>query len=290
MPSFHKVLFPVDLSPRCTDIAPYVAAVAHKFESELILLHVFGVYDGLAYGEASPTVVYAAYEDVIRQRRISELERFGCEEFKDLKVIRTVEVGDAAHRITQHVDEHKIDLVVMPTHGRGKFRRLLLGSVTSKVLHDTPCPVWTTAHSETVVPQGFQNIRNIVCAIDSCPDAVRLIHTACDMANRYGASVRLVHAIPCPEYDDGVLDDAPFKRFLLETANERIAALQHEAQTGFDVCVKTGDVAAVVNDVASTCNAQLVVIGRGRMREFLGRLRTNANAIIRESPCPVLSV
>ena len=290
MPTFHKLLFPVDLSPRCTDIAPYVAAIAHKFESELVLLHAFGVYDGVSYGEASPTVIYAAYKDVTRQHRISELESFGCEEFKGLNVTRTVEVGDAAHRITQYVDEHGIDLVVMPTHGRGKFRRLLLGSVTSKVLHDTECPVWTTAHSETVVSRGFQNIRNIVCAIGTYSDAVRLIHTACDMANRYGASLRLVHAVPCPEYDNGVLDDAPFQRFLLETASERIAALQQEAQTHFDTCIKTGEVAAVVSDLASSCDAQLVVIGRGRMQEFLGRLRTNANAIIRESPCPVLSV
>src|SRR5689334_17044250 len=58
-----------------------------------------------------------------------------------LNVTRTVEVGDAAHRITQYVDEHGVDLVVVPTHGRGKFRRLLLGSVTSKVLHipSVPC-------------------------------------------------------------------------------------------------------------------------------------------------------
>ena len=290
MPTFHKLLFPVDLSPRCTDIAPYVAAIARKYDSELVLLHAFGVYDGLTYGEASPTVVYAAYEDIVRRHRISELESFGFEEFKGLKVTRTVEVGDAAHRITQYVDEHEIDLVVMPTHGSGKFRRLLLGSVTSKVLHDTTCPVWTTAHSETVVSHAFQNIRNIVCAIDTSSEAVRLVHTACDVASRYGAGVRLVHAIPCPEYGDGILDDAPFQRFLFDTASERIAALQQEAQTHFEACIKYGSVAAVVRDVASSCDAQLVVIGRGRLQEFLGRLRTNANAIIRESPCPVLSV
>lgn len=128
MPTFHKLLFPVDLSPRCTDIAPYVAAIAHKFESELVLLHAFGVYDGVSYGEASPTVIYAAYRDVTRQHRISELESFGCEEFKGLNVTRTVEVGDAAHRITQYVDdEHGIDLVVMPTHGRGQISPASLG-------------------------------------------------------------------------------------------------------------------------------------------------------------------
>jgi nucleotide-binding universal stress UspA family protein len=36
-------------------------------------------------------------------------------------------------------------------------------------------------------------------------------------------------------------------------------------------------------------NADLVVIGRGKLQEALGRLRTNAYAIIRQSPCPVVS-
>jgi nucleotide-binding universal stress UspA family protein len=290
MPTFRKILFPVDLSPRCTDIATYVAAIAHKFGSEVILLHALAIDDGLTDGDASPTAVYAAYEEVIRQHRIAALESFGCEELKGLKVTRTVGVGDAAHRITQYVDEHGIDLIVMPTHGLGKFRRLLLGSVTSKVLHDTSCPVWTTAHSETVVSHAFEDVRNILCAIDTDSDAVRVIQMASDLAKRYSANVRLVHATPCVGFGDGVLEHAPFQRFLLDTANDRIAALQHEAQTHFETCINCGNVPAVVHDVASTYDAQLLVIGRGRIQEFLGRLRTNAGSIIRESPCPVLSL
>jgi nucleotide-binding universal stress UspA family protein len=37
-------------------------------------------------------------------------------------------------------------------------------------------------------------------------------------------------------------------------------------------------------------DADLVVIGRGRLHETLGRLRSNAYAIIRDSPCAVISV
>ncbi|MBV9223365.1 MAG: hypothetical protein JOY85_05020 [Acidobacteriaceae bacterium] len=46
----------------------------------------------------------------------------------------------------------------------------------------------------------------------------------------------------------------------------------------------------MVQETALACQAQLVVIGRGRMQGFLGRLRTNVSAILRESPCPVLSL
>ncbi len=290
MLTFHRILFPVDLSPRCTEMTAYVAAIAHKFQSELFLLQAFGLYEGDAYGEATPSVVYAAYEDTIQQDRIAKLESFGCEEFKALKVTRAVEVGDAAHRVIQYADEHGIDLIIMPTHGRGRFRRLLVGSVTSKVLHDTGCPVWTTAHSEAMGSQTFQNIDNIVVAIDTCSDAIPVIRMAQGIADKYGATVRLAHAISCANFDGAVVEQAPLQRFLFDTANDRIAELQRDAQTKFDTCIKLGSVATVVRDVALSCNAQLVVIGRGRMQDFLGRLRTNVGAIIRESPCPVLSV
>ena len=47
---------------------------------------------------------------------------------------------------------------MMPTHGYGKFRSLLLGSVTAKALHDAKCAVWTAAHSE-----GPESTKHVAC-------------------------------------------------------------------------------------------------------------------------------
>jgi hypothetical protein len=69
------------------------------------------------------------------------------------------EIVDAARR-------WGADLLMMPTHGRGTFRRLLLGSVTAKVLHDLECPVWTDVHSETAPPIEEIHCRRILCAVD----------------------------------------------------------------------------------------------------------------------------
>ena len=44
-------------------------------------------------------------------------------------------------RIVSYAREHTIDLIMMPTHGYGPFRSLLIGSVTAKVLHDIELPV-----------------------------------------------------------------------------------------------------------------------------------------------------
>jgi nucleotide-binding universal stress UspA family protein len=290
MLTFRKILFPVDLSPRCVAIAPYAAAIAHKFKAELILLHAVVMYEDLPYDSFLPPNVYAAYEDAIRKQRAADLENLGCKEFEGLTVTRLVEVGLAADRIVQYAGEHGIDLIVMPTHGYGRFRRLLLGSVTSKVLHDAACPVWTTVHSEELAEPSSQNIRNIVCAVDIGSDEIRVIRAARDMASQYGATVCLVHAVPYPDFGPGATDDRSFQRFLFDTAKERMTALQQEAQSGLQTSIDYGRVAAVIRDTALRCDAQLVVIGRGRIQEKLGRIRTNVHAIIRESPCPVLSV
>ena len=290
MLTFRKVLFPVDLSPRCVEIAPYVASIAHKFEAELVLLHAFLMYEDLPYDSILPLNVSTAYEDAIREQRTTELGNLGRKAFEGLTVTRLVEAGLAADRIVQYAGEHEIDLIVMPTHGYGRFRRFLLGSVTSKVLHDAVCPVWTTVHTEELVESASQNIRNIVCAIDIGSDAIRVIRAARDMASQYGAAVCLVHAVPYPDFGPGATDDRPFQRFLFDTAKERITALQQEAQSDFQTCIDYGSVAAVIRDTALGCDAQLVVIGRGRIQEKLGHIRTNVHAIIRESPCPVLSV
>ena len=58
------------------------------------------------------------------------------------------------------------DLILMPTHGHGPFRRLLLGSVTSKVLHDAECPVWTGVHENKDRPAEPMTLKHVVCAVD----------------------------------------------------------------------------------------------------------------------------
>lgn len=290
MLNFQKLLFPVDFSDRCLQTAPCVAALARKFESEVILLNAFSVPYTFGYGEAPLAFEAVNYGNLIREGRVAELDTFGKDEFAGLTVTREVEVGEPADRIVACAQERGVGLIVMPTHGQGRFRQLLLGSVTSKVLHDASCPVWTTAHSEAATPSTCKEIKSIVCAVDLGPDSLRILRAASEVADRYGAVIRLLHAIPAPDIGLGYIEDAPFQRFLVDTANQKMDALQQEANTRFEASILRESVASAVREVAAKYGAGLTVIGRGRSTEFLGRFRTNLSAIIRESPCPVLSI
>ena len=73
-------------------------------------------------------------------------------------------------------------------------------------------------------------------------------------------------------------------------AREEIGNLQSAAAAkNVTVFIREGDVAHAVCGYATSVGADLVVIGRGKDRQ-MGRLRTNAYGIIRQSPCPVLSI
>jgi nucleotide-binding universal stress UspA family protein len=81
------------------------------------------------------------------------------------------------------------------------------------------------------------------------------------------------------------------KREMEDAARKAMEELQKNA--GIESAansVQEGDVSSGVCSFAESTGADLVIIGRGLPDGTAGRLRTNAYAIIRQSPCPVISV
>jgi nucleotide-binding universal stress UspA family protein len=270
-------------------MAPLVAGVARKFFSEVVLLHALDPLPVVCYAPEFTYFEPGEFIDKQRQTMAHELSEFAEAEFGELPVKRVIVTGDAAESIAAQAARHNIDLIMMPTHGRGVFRRLLLGSVTSKVLNDCPFPVWTTAHCDRVPVRPHQ-IQRILCAMDTGMENVRVLEVAADLAYEYDAEVHLVHALSGQEaYYENTIDPG-LRQFLIRTAREKIGIVQHEAGTNWDLCVKMGPVAETVRQMAEEYGADLVLIGRGRAREHFEPRRTHSTAIIRETPCPVLSV
>src|SRR5271170_3151146 len=76
-------------------------------------------------------------------------------ELDGISVTRVLLEGDPAQEIVQAARDRNVDLVMMSTHGHGAFYRFLLGSVAAKVLHESPCPVWTGVHLDEASPREF---------------------------------------------------------------------------------------------------------------------------------------
>jgi nucleotide-binding universal stress UspA family protein len=287
--TFKHILFPVDLSAQCRETAPFVRAAAARFGADVTLLHVMEI-PPYWYGTMGAES-FAAMVDLpkLAEQRKRQVEEFLTAELAGVRVERILEQGDPASSIDEYAEKRHIDLVMMPTHGHGPFRRLLLGSVTAKVLHDLPCPIWTGAHAERQATHPDE-IRSMLLAIDLTQENVPLLDWAARLATVYAATLRLVHAVPGSEVPPDQFFDADLDAFLMNMAREEIAKLQSSAGTNFEICIARGDVAHVVRDAAMHHDADLIVMGRGLIKKTLGRFRTHAYSIIREAPCPVLSV
>ncbi len=122
-------------------------------------------------------------------------------------------------------------------------------------------------------------------------ESVSLIRWASEFSKAEGATLRLVHVVPgMGGVPSGQMDSERGTQIRKEA---RDALDRLEASAGVrlvPICVAGGNVAETICQEARRHDADLVVIGRGVLHETLGRLRTHAHAIIRQSPCPVLSV
>ncbi|HUE20606.1 MAG TPA: universal stress protein [Bryobacteraceae bacterium] len=286
--SIAKILLPVDFSERAIQAARFALPLAERFNSEIILLYVLP-----PYREFGAIEMAGVMTDMLANRRSDAEQRivgFLREELAPHRVRRLLLEGDPAWEIVDCAHREEAGLIMMPTHGYGPFRRMLLGSVVAKVLHDADCPVWTTTHAEAL-PSGKAALKRILCAIDSGPSEAGVLNWSAQLAAEFGAQLTLVHAMA--ELDprtEGYYFSPEWRKFLVDSAEAEISTLQEKAGTRAEVVLTMGPGPEMICEEARKAEADLLVIGRGADAGILGRLTGRAYSIIRQSPCPVVSV
>jgi nucleotide-binding universal stress UspA family protein len=282
------ILFPMDFSDRCCAAVPFAAKMATRFNAKITLLSAASPFWFMSDGYPGGSVVIDM-DEILRDLK-TRLEDAAGKEFASLPVDTVAALGDPAQLTVGYANSHGADLIMMPTHGYGPFRSLLLGSVTAKVLHDAQCPVWTAAHMEEPPAKEHLECRAILCAVDATPKSVPLMKWAAELSQATGATLRLVHVIPGMEGWPSREMDRQFEEDMRQEARQQITHHETAASVEAPLCVTVGNIAEGVREEARRHGADLIVIGRGMLHETLGRLRTHAYGIIRHSPCPVLSV
>ena len=286
-----SILLPTDFSVRSAVAARHACVLARRFRSKLTLMHVFDTHhasERAARGGASdsfPAGQRARLEDM--------LGSFLAEALKNFEVRRVLAEGDPAQAIVEYARSNGVDVIVSETRGTGVFRRLILGSVTAKVLHDAPCPVLTGVHAEEAPKDERWEMRHILCAVDPACGDEAAIDWAVGLSAAFEAKMSVVHAIPAPPFHlQAHAIEAELRKLLSRDARERIARMLEagEGPPGAEIHVQSGPVGKVVLAAAQDFHADLIVIGHGSTDELPGRLHTNGYAIIRDAPCPVLSV
>lgn len=286
----ENVLFPVDFSSRCRGAARLLDGLHSKFKMNVTLAHVLPP-PHMEYSMADlGGGVFQEYTKAREEQARKDLEYFLDEELKHYPIQRILLEGDPARQLVQYAQENQTDLIVMPTHGYGGFRRFMLGSVTAKVLHDADCAVLTGVHLEDVADLDRVDIRKVAVALDTGPVSEKVLQWACAFASRCEAQLEIIHVTPSVDGMSGEYFVPNWRDRFAAEAGSRIADIQKAVGTNVPVHISAGDPAAEVCEMINKSKSDLLIIGRGSSAGVFGRIRAHSYSIIRQSPCPVISV
>ena len=144
MKRIRRILHPTDFSRASSRAYQQAVELAKANRAELVLVHVLAPpMPMMADGYVSPKVYddMAAATRAYAERHLNAL--IGKAKQAGLRVSGLLLDGVPHERIAQTARSKKADVVVLGTHGRTGFSRVFLGSVASRVLAVSPCPVLT---------------------------------------------------------------------------------------------------------------------------------------------------
>jgi nucleotide-binding universal stress UspA family protein len=304
MVRIQRILCPIDFSDFSRHAFDRALAIARSHDATVTALHVVPI------ALATPVLPYVEPASLgpfemppgERARIFENLHRFleTDHTLGDLVALETTAAHDVPRGILAHSNRLPADLIVMGTHGRSGVERLMLGSVTEKILRKARPPVLTVpAAAPADALTAARPFARILCALDFSDCAMSAFRYARALAEESNASLAVLHAIELapPGYDPliGPPLDLPGYRLACERAvRDRLHnVIPAAARTSLDVeeIVVSGKPHHEILRVANEWRADLVVLGM-HGRNVLDRVLfgSTVEPVVRRAHCPVLTV
>jgi nucleotide-binding universal stress UspA family protein len=281
---FAQVLVPLDGSELAAAALPIARLLALSTRAELTLATVLApdVQPGSTRGPAAYLQEMAAPERAV-----------------GVVVHTTIRVGEPASAILELAADCEADLIVMATHGRTGFGRILLGSVADRVLRSSRVPVLL------LHPNGHhsEHLRTLLVPLDGTPGAAVGLATAVPLARTSGARLVLVRAtVPLPLWlyeptlglNTGPLIDPMWDegaRLAAEAYTDVLAERLRQAGLAAEGQGISGQPGAAIVAAAKTVDADLIVMStHARAEPVRSILGSVAGEVVRRSRRPVLLV
>ncbi|HEX3986743.1 MAG TPA: universal stress protein [Acidobacteriaceae bacterium] len=248
-------------------------AVARHFGATLHLLHLLRPSQYVFAPEMVPALADAAARDsdqlIERLLRAHRLDGIECR--------RWVEQGEIPAVAGAFVARHQIDLLIVGTHGRTGLPRLLLGSVAQQIFHNVSCAVLCVGPRAPGAGPHLQ-LRRVLFSTDLSPQSMDAAPWALTAVGEWHTELDVLHVCQSADPRHGAALDALVARLATDGASVRGHQL-------------TGKPAPCVLDFASSYHADLIVLGlKPHHPLYSGPPWSNAYEIVRQAPCPVLSI
>jgi nucleotide-binding universal stress UspA family protein len=289
----ERILCPLDFSEFSERAFNYAQSLARHYHARLILSHVIpSIFDSTYPSFSYPDLV----KDIVRDLRAharKQIEEFArTRSWNGFTPDVSVCEGAVTDSILACAAQHSADLIVMGTHGRHGFDRLLLGSVTEKVLRKASCPVLavrkpTHDFVEPLLPGDPVRLRKILLATDFSQHSERAVDYALSLQAEYEAELTLVHVV---EEFPHAWDMTAVTSDAAQRLEEAIPAAARESGL-IRSRIRFGRPYHEIVRFALENATDLIVLGvRGRNALNLAIFGSVAHRVIQQAPCPVLAV
>jgi nucleotide-binding universal stress UspA family protein len=307
MIEIQRILCPIDFSDYSSHALDHAVALARWYESTITVLHVFPTVPAAAYAPGMPGFDPIVLTPELREQFLVDMKGFiETASSPGVPIQPVIRDGDPVGQILEQTTNMHADLLVMGTHGRSGFERLLLGSVTEKILRKASCPVLTVPRRQPDrVPATPVLFKQMLCPVDFSDCSLEALNYALSLAQEADAHLTVLHVIGdelemTPDaYGAIVMNDfeslAAVRRRHEEDARRRLKEAVPESAAEY-CSVETSVVRSVkpsreILRLAAEQRTDLIVIGvQGRGTANLIFFGSTTNHVVRDAGCPVLTV
>lgn len=283
--NLKTVIYATDFSPSSHNAGLYAAQLAAYFSATLIVAHAFAISQAALEVESDPALLSQQRKDLISLLS-SKAALLGGE---TIKAVPTLLEGDPRNAIPELADRHQPSIIVLGTHGGGRFERGILGSTASAILRSTRWPTLTVGPQVRSASSKTLPFERMLFATDFTASAATAASYAIIFAEVFGAKIDVLNVI---RHDDV---DHPDR--ISEIQNRFYRALdQVVPQEARDFCdprtfVEAGDAHDQILAHIKEYSVDLLLLGIRKTSHVDLEMRTSrAFQIIVDAQCPVLTI
>lgn len=281
----NHIVLATDLLDSSRVALAHAGGVAKATGATLTLLHVdeiaaMGVHDAPEWERYVEQVL-----SVRNERLDQELERLASWGV-DARV--DVVAGTPMVQIMDYVKKFTPDLLVLAKHGRRGLEGILMGSVSRRIVRESPVPTLVVHAYTDAEPDAWDEpiqYRHLVTPTDFSDDSNRGIVFTRELEEALGTEVSIVHVVQPPLVLPGFPGDAPIPipmraRAEMEVRQtEQLREILHRNHIEWKTLVAVGNVPDTIVDLAGQVGADLIVMpshGHGFFRNAIFGSTTEA--------------
>ena len=291
-----NIMCSTDFSDLSNQALPYGIALAKEFGAKLYVCHVIDLPPTTVNGEVHLYSLEA-------QNRSLDYAFEQLERLMDKQVVAwepLIIIGHTADEICRMAEVKSIDLAISATHGRSGLKRIILGSVTERLMRTLPCPLLIvgspTSDFDPSEKQVFR-FHRILVGCDFSPDSNLALQYGFSLAQEFQSELHLVHVIEPPVYRDLLKLTKEMEKDhqdLENRLNEKLANLVPEEIHNWCTLKTTllnGQPYKELTKYAESHDIDLIVLGvRGHGLVETLCLGSTTDRVARRASCPLLSV